>query len=58
MTDTERSLDVPSLPSWERPPSDVSAAVREIKSAIRARIEASGRSIEEVFGVVAALVMA
>jgi hypothetical protein len=56
MTDAESSLDVPSLPSWEDPPSDVPAAVRTIKSAIRARIEASGRSVEEVFGIVADLV--
>jgi hypothetical protein len=56
MTDAEGSHDVPSLPSWEDPPSDLPAAVRKIKSAIRARIEASGRSVEEVFGIVADLV--
>jgi len=56
MTDSQSSLDVPDLPSWAHPPSDMTAATRDIKAAIRARIEASGRSVEEVFGVVADLV--
>jgi hypothetical protein len=40
---------VPTLPHWETTPSDLTAAIREIKGAIRARIEASGRTVEEVF---------
>lgn len=56
VTIAESSLDVPGLPSWEDPPSDVPAAVRSIKKAIRKRIEGSGRSVETVFGIVADLV--
>jgi hypothetical protein len=40
------------LPHWEQPPADLKAAVREIKAALRARIAASGRTVEEVFAVV------
>ena len=40
---------LPALPHWERTPSDPPAAVREIKAALRARIAASGRTVEEVF---------
>ena len=43
---------LPALPHWERTPSDLPAAVREIKAALRARIAASGRTVEEVFAVV------
>ncbi|WP_226345820.1 DUF1479 domain-containing protein [Agilicoccus flavus] len=42
----------PALPHWEEPPADHPAAIREIKRALRARIEASGRTVEEVFAVV------
>ncbi|WP_305783078.1 YbiU family protein [Symbioplanes lichenis] len=41
-----------SLPHWEETPTDLPAAVREIKAALRDRIAASGRTVEEVFGVV------
>jgi hypothetical protein len=41
-----------ALPHWERPPADLPAAIREIKAALRARVAASGRTVEEVFGVV------
>jgi hypothetical protein len=44
------------LPHWESTPDDLKAATREIKAAIRARIEASGRSVEEVFAAVEARV--
>src|SRR6476619_3811159 len=40
------------LPHWESAPGDLPAAIREIKSALRSRIEASGRSVAEVFAVV------
>jgi hypothetical protein len=43
---------VPVLPHWEQPPSDLPAAIRSVKSAIRARIQASGRPVEDVFAVV------
>ena len=46
----------PTLPHWETTPDDLKAATREIKAAIRARIEASGRTVEEVFAVVTAQV--
>lgn len=36
------------LPHWETIPADIPAAIAEIKAAIRARIEASGRSVEDV----------
>src|SRR5580692_1509031 len=46
------------LPHWETVPDDLPAAVREIKTALRARIEASGRTVREVFGVMEARVRA
>ena len=40
------STDTPTgLPHWETIPDDIPAATREIKQALRARIEASGRSV-------------
>ena len=42
---------VPVLPHWEEPPADRPAAIRQIKAALRARIAASGRTVEEVFAV-------
>ena len=41
-----------ALPHWEETPADLPAAIREIKTALRARIAASGRTVEEVFAVV------
>lgn len=55
---TTPSADAPALPHWEDTPSDLKAATREIKRALRARIEASGRTVEEVFAVVEAKVRA
>jgi hypothetical protein len=43
---------LPALPHWEETPTDLKAAIREIKAALRARIEASGRTVNEVFAVV------
>ena len=40
------------LPHWEETPADLPGAIREIKTALRARIAASGRSVDEVFAVV------
>lgn len=48
---------LPSLPSWPDPPADAPAAVGAFTRAARRRIEASGRSVEEVFGVVGDLVL-
>jgi len=39
------------LPHWPTPPDDLPAAIREVKAALRARIAASGRSVNEVFAV-------
>jgi hypothetical protein len=47
-----------ALPHWESTPSDLKAAVREIKAALRARIAASGRTVEEVFAVIEQRVVA
>ncbi|GAB3847415.1 YbiU family protein [Dactylosporangium cerinum] len=41
-----------ALPHWETMPADLGAATREVKAAIRARIAASGRTVEEAFAVV------
>jgi hypothetical protein len=40
------------LPHWEETPADLPAAIREIKGALRERIAASGRSVDEIFAVV------
>jgi hypothetical protein len=47
---TETAL--PPLPHWEQPPADLPAAIRQVKAALRARIAASGRTVEDVFAVV------
>src|SRR3954454_9366532 len=46
------TTQTPPLPHWETPPEDLKAAIREVKAAIRARIEASGRSVEDVWALV------
>ncbi|GAA2366177.1 YbiU family protein [Dactylosporangium salmoneum] len=45
-------MSAPALPHWEETPADLSGAIREVKAAIRARIAASGRTVEEVFAAV------
>jgi Protein of unknown function (DUF1479) len=40
------------LPHWEETPADLPEAIRQVKAALRARIAASGRTVEEVFAVV------
>jgi hypothetical protein len=50
------TLQARPLPHWETTPPDLEAAIRETKTAIRARIEASGRTVEEVFAAVEARV--
>jgi hypothetical protein len=49
---TPRPTSLPPLPHWENTPDDLPAATREIKAALRARIAASGRTVEDVFGVI------
>jgi hypothetical protein len=44
-------MSLPDLPHWEQTPDDLKAAIREIKAALRARVAASGRTVEEVFAV-------
>lgn len=39
------------LPHWETPPEDLPSAIREVKTALRHKIEASGRTVAEVFAV-------
>src|SRR4051794_12006185 len=46
------STTLPVLPHWEQTPADLKSAIRAIKTALRARIAASGRTVEEVFAVV------
>ena len=55
---TQQADRLPPLPHWESTPDDLKAAIREIKAALRARIAASGRTVEEVFAVVEARVTA
>jgi hypothetical protein len=43
---------LPPLPHWEQTPADTPGAISQIKAALRARIAASGRTVEEVFAVV------
>ena len=43
---------LPPLPHWEQTPADLPDAIRQIKAALRARIAASGLTVEEVFAVV------
>ena len=46
------TVPLPALPHWESTPDDLPTAIREIKAALRTRIAASGRTVEEVFAVV------
>ncbi|WP_375423026.1 YbiU family protein [uncultured Friedmanniella sp.] len=46
-TSTHRS-ELSGLPHWESLPEDLPAAIVEVKAAIRDRIAASGRTVEEV----------
>src|SRR5262249_44922597 len=43
---------LPALPHWEQTPADLPDAIRQVKAALRARIAASGRTVEDVFAVV------
>ena len=42
---------LPPLPHWESVPADLPAAIRQVKAALRSRIAASGRTVEDVFSV-------
>src|SRR5690349_17267672 len=52
MTAAPAGPTLAALPHWETTPDDLPGAVRQVKQAIRARIEASGRTVEEIFAVV------
>ena len=52
MTTTQQRELNRALPHWESPPEDLKAATRTIKAALRQRIAASGRTVDEVFAVV------
>jgi hypothetical protein len=43
---------LPALPHWEQTPEDLPSAIRQVKTALRARIAASGRTVEDIFAVV------
>ncbi|MGV9423163.1 DUF1479 domain-containing protein [Streptomyces sp. NPDC003656] len=47
----EQQPQTGELPHWDTVPEDLPAAIRTIKDALRARIEASGRTVEEVYAV-------
>ena len=49
---TPARTDLPALPHWEATPDDLPGAIRQVKAALRARITASGRSVEDVFTVI------
>jgi hypothetical protein len=49
---TRARTDLPALPHWEATPDDLPGAIRQVKAALRARITASGRSVEDVFAVI------
>ena len=49
---TPARSDLPALPHWEATPDDLPGAIRQIKAALRARITASGRSVEDVFAII------
>jgi len=49
---TPARTDLPALPHWEATPDDLPGAIRQVKAALRARITASGRSVEDVFAVI------
>ena len=52
VTNRTRIDTLPELPSWETPPVELSAAIAQVKDALRARIASSGRSVGEVFSVI------
>jgi hypothetical protein len=43
---------LPPLPHWEQPPTDLPGAIRQVKAALRARVAAAGRTVEDVFAIV------
>ena len=47
-SDTAHHSGLPSLPNWETAPEDLQTATRTIKAALRARIAASGRRVDEM----------
>ncbi|SMD24043.1 DUF1479 domain-containing protein [Kibdelosporangium aridum] len=45
-----------TIPNWQTTPHDLPEAIRAVKTALRDRIESSGRSIDEVFAAVQRLI--
>ena len=43
---TTMATELPTLPHWQTTPDDLAAATREVKAALKARIAASGRTVE------------
>jgi hypothetical protein len=56
VTATADTVSLPPLPHWESTPTDLPTAIGQVKAALRARIAASGRTVEEVFAVMEARV--
>ena len=52
VTNRPRLGALPELPHWETTPIDRPEAIGKVKEALRTRIQASGRSISEVFSVI------
>lgn len=52
------TAQLPPLPHWEETPEDLGTATAQVKKALRERIAASGRTVEEVFAVVEARIRA
>ena len=53
-----QTATLPPLPHWDSTPADLNAAIRAVKAALRTRISASGRSVQEIFAVIEARVAA
>ena len=49
---SEPTSSLPELPHWESTPADPKAAVREVKAALRSRLKAAGRPVDQVFAVI------
>ncbi len=47
----QATAPLPPLPHWESVPADLPGAIRQVKAALRSRIAASGRTVDDVFSV-------
>ena len=55
-THAGKAPPLPPLPHWDSVPSDLGAATRQLKAALRTRLQMAGRSAEEVLAVARRLV--